>query len=104
MEIKSFIDPEICFLDNYTREEVLFVWIKKQFTFNKTHVPFYKKKYENIEATELKDYEDCLQKIPITTKEDLRKLNSAFDLAAPHIIQQKKIQHFAIKSNPECLK
>jgi phenylacetate-CoA ligase len=61
--------------------------------YNKEHIPFYAKKYKNVSKDDLKSYEDCLQKIPIITKDELRNLSSPYDLTADHIINDKLIRY-----------
>ncbi len=62
------------------RKKLIFALFKRQFSHNKSEVPFYSRRYKNIGEDDLTEWEDCVQKVPTLRKEDIRALASPYDL------------------------
>src|SRR3989344_8435682 len=80
MEIPLFNDPKWDFMAAKNREKLICGLIREQFKYNKKEVPFYARNYAGLESEDLKEYNDCISKIPSLTKEIIRKLPSPYDL------------------------
>ena len=82
MDNFRFDDEKLDYIDNSQRKEIIFDLFKRQFLHNRENIPFYSKLYGHIDSDEIKSYEDCIEKIPLITKINLRNLKSPYDLTS----------------------
>ncbi len=76
----DFENEQWDFMDSEKRERLIFDLFKRQFIFNKNNVQFYKQFYKNTRESDLQSLKDCVEKVPIITKTQLRNLPSQYDI------------------------
>ncbi len=76
----NFDNDSIDFIATEDRKKLIFTLFKNQFLHNKMNVAFYNKLYHNMDGQTLQTFEDCIEKVPTINKEDIRNLESPYDL------------------------
>src|SRR3989344_7310967 len=79
-QIIDFDNERWDFMSSQERDRTIFSLFKKQFIFNKEHVPFYARLYKDVSENDLYSMQDCIEKIPMVQKTDIRSLSSPYDL------------------------
>jgi phenylacetate-CoA ligase len=85
IETLSFKNEAFDYMPRNQLNQYLLHRIRDQFVFMKNNVPFYKKRYANIDVSSLKTIDDCVSKIPGLRKNDIRNLPSPYDLLPTQI-------------------
>lgn len=75
-----FDNDALDYMDTELRKKTIFSLFKKQFIHNKNEVDFYAKLYQNTSEDQLASFEDCIEKVPTLTKDQIRNLNSPYNL------------------------
>ncbi|MFT4309870.1 MAG: hypothetical protein ACMXYL_05280 [Candidatus Woesearchaeota archaeon] len=75
-----FHNPDIDFLPRKAREAILYDLFKSQVEYVRREVMFYATKYAKLDISRIKNYHDFGKVLPPLFKEEIRTLNSPYDL------------------------
>ncbi|MFA6035573.1 MAG: hypothetical protein WC759_01295 [Candidatus Micrarchaeia archaeon] len=79
-ENMRFDDDAIDFMPAAQRKMFITGFIKRQLKYVTENVPYYSKKYSNVNVSDIQTYEDCAELIPTSNKEEIRALPTPYDL------------------------